>query len=255
MNMNRSFISKKCINDLYEKMKNLKGSVKDKLKVISNYFPGKVVFSTSFNIEDQLISHFILKNKISIKIFTLDTGRFFEETYKVWSDTKNFYGKPIIAYFPNQENLEKFVFHHGPNSFYNNIKNRIKCCYYRKVEPLKRALKGNFIWITGLRAEHSVERSNLNDLEWDNEHGVIKYHPLYHWKLGNIEKIVKNCKIPYNSLYDKGYPSIGCEPCTRSVKYGENHRSGRWWWEDHSTKKECGLHNDIIKKKSPDINL
>ncbi|WP_185864260.1 phosphoadenylyl-sulfate reductase [Blattabacterium cuenoti] len=245
--MHGKSLSKEYINDLYKKIEPLKNSIEEKLKIIYNLFPKKVVFSTSFNIEDQLISHFILKHKIPIKIFTLDTGRFFEETYKVWEDTNNFYETSIIAFFPNHNNIEKFLSCHGPNSFYNKKENRKKCCYLRKVEPLKKALKGNCVWITGLRSEHSIERSNLNELEWDDVHHLIKYHPLYHWKLKSIEKIIKKHRIPYNSLYDKGYPSIGCAPCTRSIKYGDNYRSGRWWWENNS-KKECGLHtrkNDV----------
>ncbi|WP_041936755.1 phosphoadenylyl-sulfate reductase [Blattabacterium sp. (Blattella germanica)] len=235
--------SQECLSDLSKEIKS--PSVEEKLKTLSNFFPGKIVFSTSFNIEDQLISHFILSNKIPIKIFTLDTGRFFEETYKVWENTNKFYGYSISAYYPDQEKLEEFLSKNGPNSFYNNVKNRIKCCFLRKVEPLKRALKGNFVWITGLRAEHSLDRKKLNYLEWDSKYHLIKYHPLYNWKLEVIEKMVKKHKVPYNPLYDKGFLSIGCAPCTRSVKCGESYRSGRWWWEDDSIKKECGLH---IKK-------
>ncbi|WP_185865799.1 phosphoadenylyl-sulfate reductase [Blattabacterium cuenoti] len=239
-NMKWKVSSQECLSDLSKEIKST--SVEDKLRTLSNFFPGKIVFSTSFNIEDQLISHFILSNKIPIKIFTLDTGRLFEETYKVWKDTNKFYGYSISAYSPNQDSLEKFLSENGPNSFYDNVKNRVKCCFLRKVEPLKRALKGNFVWVTGLRAEHSVERKKLNYLEWDSKYHLIKYHPLYDWKLESIEKMVKKYKIPYNPLYDKGFLSIGCSPCTRSVKFGESYRSGRWWWEDDTIKKECGLH-------------
>jgi 3''-phosphoadenosine 5''-phosphosulfate sulfotransferase (PAPS reductase)/FAD synthetase and related enzymes len=234
--------SKECIPDLSKKIKLNSVSVEDKLRTLYNFFPGKIVFSTSFNIEDQLIAHFILSNKIPIKIFTLDTGRFFEETYKVWDKTNKFYGYSISAYYPNQEKLEKFLSKNGPNSFYENIEKRIKCCFIRKVDPLKRALQGNFVWITGLRAEHSTDRNKLNYLEWDSKHNLIKFHPLYDWKLENIEKKVKKYKIPYNPLYNEGFLSIGCAPCTRSVRCGESYRSGRWWWEDNSMKKECGLH-------------
>ncbi|AWU43707.1 phosphoadenylyl-sulfate reductase [Blattabacterium sp. (Cryptocercus kyebangensis)] len=238
---------KKYLSDLSKKIRS--SFIEEKLRTLSEIFSGKIVFSTSFNIEDQLISHFILDRKIPIKIFTLDTGRIFKETYKVWSDTNKFYNHSISAYFPDPNRLEKFLSEKGPNSFYENVKNRTKCCFLRKVEPLKRALKGNLIWITGLRSEHSIERKELNDLEWDANYNLIKYHPLFDWNLKKIEKIIKKYNIPYNHLYNKGYLSIGCAPCTRSVKYGENYRSGRWWWESNSVKKECGLHFKNLESK------
>lgn len=232
--------SEKCLSDIDKKIESY--SIEEKLKILSEIFPGRIVFSTSFNIEDQLISHFILNEKILIKIFTLDTGRIFKETYQVWSDTNKFYNYSISAYYPNTKRLENFLSEKGPNSFYENVQNRMKCCFLRKIEPLRRALQGNAIWITGLRSEHSLERKNLNFLEWDSNYQLIKYHPLFNWKSDKIRKLIKKYNIPYNHLYNKGYLSIGCAPCTRSVKNGESYRSGRWWWEENSVKKECGLH-------------
>ncbi|MDR1804829.1 MAG: phosphoadenylyl-sulfate reductase [Flavobacteriales bacterium] len=245
MGMNKN---EKCINisDLSRRIES--SSIEEKLRNLSEIFPGETVFSTSFNIEDQLISHFILHENIPIKIFTLDTGRIFEETYKVWSDTNKFYNYSITAYYPDTNKLEKFLSKKGPNSFYASVQDRMKCCFLRKVEPLRRALKGNSVWITGLRSEHSMERKNLNHLEWDDSNQLIKFHPLLDWKLEKIEKIIKKYNIPYNHLYNKGYFSIGCAPCTRSVKHGENYRSGRWYWENDSVKKECGLHLKKNKK-------
>ncbi|WP_238784563.1 elongation factor 1-alpha C-terminal domain-related protein [Blattabacterium cuenoti] len=192
--------SQECLSDLSKEIKS-SFSVEDKLRALSNFFTGKIVFSTILNIEDQLISHFILSNEISIKIFTLDTGRLFEETYKVWKDTNKFYEYSISAYYPNQDKLEDFLSKNGPNSFYDNVKNRIKCCFLRKVEPLKRALQGNFVWVTGLRAEHSVERKKLNDLEWDSKYHLIKYHPV---GLNDVDMIPISAKNGDN-VVDKSY--------------------------------------------------
>jgi phosphoadenosine phosphosulfate reductase len=204
-------------------------------------YPGQVIFSSSFGIEDQVISHIILDNKIPVSIFTLDTGRLFAETYSVWSSTNERYAAKIKAYFPDRNLLEGFLDQKGPNAFYESVENRKSCCYIRKVEPLKRALAGNKIWITGLRAEHSPERQNLQAIEWDDGNGVIKFNPLLHWTTENTIDYIRKYNIPYNPLHDKGFVSIGCAPCTRAIRPGEDFRAGRWWWED-SSKKECGLH-------------
>ncbi len=221
------------------------------LSVLAKEYPGKVVFSTSFSFEDQVITHLILENKLPISIFTLDTGRLFAETYSVWNSTNEKYHTQIKAYYPNHHLLEDFIAEKGPNSFYESVANRKGCCYIRKVEPLKRALAGNEVWVTGLRAEHSPERKDLPMLEWDESNQIIKYHPLLHWTTEETKAYIKENHVPYNPLHDKGFVSIGCAPCTRAIKPGEDFRAGRWWWED-ADKKECGLHvhENIISEQA-----
>jgi phosphoadenosine phosphosulfate reductase len=211
------------------------------LRLLTEEWPGRVVFSTSFSIEDQVIAHQILSEGLPITIFTLDTGRLFPETYSLWSATNEKYLTHIKAYYPDRSLLEPFLEEKGPNSFYSSVENRKACCHIRKVEPLRRALQGNAVWITGLRAEHSPERRDLSPVEWDAANGVIKYHPLLHWDGRSVRDYIEKWDVPYNSLHDKGFVSIGCAPCTRAIKPGEDFRAGRWWWED-SSKKECGLH-------------
>jgi len=216
-------------------------SVDELFGFLAKEFPGEVTFSTSFSYEDQVITHKILSNRLPIKIFTLDTGRLFPETYSVWTATNEKYNTHIKAYYPDHALLEEFIAEKGPNSFYESVENRKQCCFIRKVDPLKKALKNNKIWITGLRAEHSPDRQNLAQVEWDEGNEIIKYHPLLHWTTDEVKESINQYKIPYNPLHDKGFVSIGCAPCTRAIKAGEDFRAGRWWWEDNS-KKECGLH-------------
>lgn len=211
------------------------------LSDLSVQFPGQVTFSTSFSFEDQVITHKILSNQLPISIFTLDTGRLFAETYSVWNSTNERYNTRIKAYYPDNNLLEPFVEEKGPNSFYESVENRKDCCFIRKVEPLKRALKGNSVWITGLRAEHSANRHDMPQVEWDESNHIIKYHPILHWTTEEVKAYINENNIPYNILHDRGFVSIGCAPCTRAIKPGEDFRAGRWWWEDNS-KKECGLH-------------
>ncbi|HSU50969.1 MAG TPA: phosphoadenylyl-sulfate reductase [Segetibacter sp.] len=216
-------------------------SIPEMLQHLTETFPEKVTFSTSFSFEDQAISHNILHNELPIKIFTLDTGRLFPETYSVWSATNERYNTNIKAMYPNNELLEKLVTERGPNSFYESPQNRIDCCHVRKVEPLRRALAGNSVWITGLRAEHSSNRQDMPMVEYDATNDIIKYHPLLHWSTEDVRNYINEFNIPYNILHDRGFVSIGCAPCTRAIRPGEDFRAGRWWWED-SSKKECGLH-------------
>ncbi|MEH3115557.1 phosphoadenylyl-sulfate reductase [Pedobacter terrae] len=213
----------------------------DRLKFLADQYAGRIIFSTSFGWEDQVITHLIFANNIPIKVFTLETGRLFPETYYVWNRTLEIYDKPIHAYYPQNELLQDMVNAKGPNSFYESVENRKECCYIRKIEPLKRALKGNEIWITGIRADQSANREDMHDLEWDEGNQLIKFHPIFDWTLDDVEAYIKENNIVYNTLHDKGFPSIGCAPCTRAVQPGEDFRAGRWWWEDQS-KKECGLH-------------
>jgi phosphoadenosine phosphosulfate reductase len=216
-------------------------SITQSLLLLTNHFPGKVVFSSSFSSEDQVITDHILLNNIPVSIFTLDTGRLFAETYSVWNSTNEKYGTKIKAYYPDNSLLEVYINEKGPNAFYESIANRKNCCFIRKVEPLKRALEGNAVWVTGLRAEHSPERKDLALTEWDDNNKIIKYNPLLHWSNKEVKEYINKNNVPYNILHDKGFVSIGCAPCTRAIKPGEDFRAGRWWWED-AEKKECGLH-------------
>lgn len=216
-------------------------SITEKLRYLTEVYKGNVIFTTSFGYEDQVITDFIFKNNFPVEVVTLDTGRMFEETYKVYRSTVEKYGKSITAYFPPADKVEKLLKEKGPFSFYESLENRKECCYIRKVIPLKRTLKGNEIWITGLRAAQSENRSGLTEFEWDEGNQIIKYNPLLEWSLDEVREYVRENNVPYNVLHDRGFVSIGCEPCTRAIKPGENFRAGRWWWEQNSGK-ECGLH-------------
>ncbi|GAA4457498.1 phosphoadenylyl-sulfate reductase [Nibrella saemangeumensis] len=213
----------------------------ESLRTLAELFPGQVVFSTSLGYEDQVLTDLIAKNNIPIRIFTLDTGRLFGETYSVWQKTNNHYGIRIETYFPKQEAVESMVTEKGPFSFYESVENRKECCGIRKVEPLNRALAGNKIWITGIRAEQSNNRQGMTQLEWDGSHNLFKFHPLMDWSFEQVKEYVNVNHVPYNPLHDRGFVSIGCASCTRAIREGEDFRAGRWWWEDNS-KKECGLH-------------
>ncbi|WP_028296097.1 phosphoadenylyl-sulfate reductase [Olivibacter sitiensis] len=213
----------------------------ESLSYLAERFSDQIVFSTSFGWEDQIITHLIFSNDIPIKVFTLETGRLFPETYYVWNRTLEIYGKPLYAYYPDRTALEEMVNKKGPSSFYESVENRKECCHIRKIEPLKRALKGNQCWVTGIRMEQSANRGQMHHLEWDEGNDLIKFHPIFDWTLDEVKQFVKKHNIVYNALHDKGFPSIGCAPCTRAVREGEDFRAGRWWWEDQS-KKECGLH-------------
>lgn len=222
-------------------------NVVESIANIASAHPDKVVFSSSFSWEDQIISHLIFKNNIPVKVFTLDTGRLFSETYTTWSNTVDRYQKKIEAYYPNEISLQEFVSSKGPNSFYDSVENRKQCCFIRKVEPLQRALKGNEVWITGIRAAHSNGRSDMPMIEYDGSNNIVKFHPLMHWTTEEVTDFIKAEGIPYNPLHDKGFVSIGCKPCTRAINPGDDFRAGRWWWED-SSKKECGLHVHVENK-------
>jgi len=216
-------------------------TVVESLIELVSVFPGKVVFTTSFGMEDQVITHIIFRNMIPVEVVTLDTGRLFPETYKVFSETIIKYKKKINVCFPDHEDVEKMVTEKGPLSFYESKENRLECCRLRKLVPLKRALNGKSCWITGIRSAQSDNRSLLTNPEYDAEKQIIKYHPLFDWSHHDIETFIKENDVPYNSLHDKGFLSIGCEPCTRAIIQGQDYRSGRWWWESDGPK-ECGCH-------------
>ncbi len=208
--------------------------------VLKNYSE-KAVFTSSMSIEDQVITHLIAGINKNTNIITLDTGRMFYEFYDLIEETENRYNIKITIYFPDFKKVEEMVNTRGINLFYNNIENRKYCCNIRKIEPLKRSLANKEVWITGLRNEQSSTRKNLNTIEWDDSNNIIKVNPLLYWNTKEVWDYIRNNQIPYNPLHDKGYPSIGCQPCTRAIKPGEDVRAGRWWWENPETK-ECGLH-------------
>lgn len=210
------------------------------LEWIDKHFDGAVTFSTSFGQEDQVITDMIASRQLGVDIFTLDTGRLFNETIDVWQRTEDRYKLRIKSFYPDTSSVETLVNKNGINGFYNSTDNRKQCCYVRKVEPLKRALQGYQLWITGLRAEQSADRSDVQLLEWDEANKVIKYNPLISWSYDQVRGYLHSKEIPYNILHNMGYVSIGCAPCTRAIAVGEEPRAGRWWWE--SEHKECGLH-------------
>ncbi len=214
----------------------------ENLQNLASAYKSEIVFTTSFGYEDQVITHMIFANNLPIEVVTLDTGRLFKETYKVFSQTLDFYKKEIKVFFPKHDAVEKMVSAKGPFSFYESVENRKECCNIRKVEPLNRALAGKKCWVTGIRADQSENRHDMDFFEEDAQRGIIKYNPLLNWSLEEVIYYIKNNNIPYNILHDQQFVSIGCEPCTRAIKPGEDFRAGRWWWE-HNSKKECGLHS------------
>ena len=211
------------------------------LAFFASAFKDKIVFSTSFGAEDQVLTDMISRLKLGIELFTLDTGRIFQETYDLFDITEKKYNLKIRIYFPEAKEVENMVAAKGINLFYESMENRKECCNIRKIEPLQRALSGNRVWITGLRKEQSVTRNKAEMIEWDENFQIIKLNPIIEWNETQVWAYIKEHRIPYNELHDKGYPSIGCQPCTRAVQQGENVRTGRWWWELPEFK-ECGLH-------------
>lgn len=226
------------VDSLLEKTKGF--SIEETLSFLANEYKDKVVFSTSFGQEDQVITALIAKNNLPIKIFTLDTGRLFQETYDVFHKTVKKYKVAIHTYFPEASQVENLLNTKGPNSFYESVENRKECCFIRKVVPLTKALKGNSVWITGLRAEQSENRHDMQLFEYDEKFEIIKFNPLLKWSLEEVQKYIDDNNVPQNSLHKKGFVSIGCAPCTRAIAPGEDIRAGRWSWE--SSHKECGLH-------------
>ena len=221
----------------------------DGLKLISEWFPGKVVFSSSLGQEDQVLTDVIFKNNLPVTIFTIDTGRLFNETYELLDRTNARYKKNIKVYFPEAADVEEFVVNKGINSFYESVDNRKECCNIRKVKPLNRALKGAEVWITGLRAEQSNNRHDMPMIEWSEEKKLYKFNPLIRWTYAEMMDYINKFNVPYNRLHDNGFISIGCAPCTRAIEPGEDARAGRWWWE--TSQKECGLHETKIVPSTP----
>jgi phosphoadenosine phosphosulfate reductase len=211
------------------------------LDYMYNSFNGKIGFSTSMGLEDQVITHMLTSISKSPYIFTLDTGRLFPETYDLIDLTSKKYDITINVFFPNAERVQEMVNSKGVNLFYDSIENRQLCCFVRKLEPLKRAFSGLDAWISGIRKGQSSTRKDMKTIEWDTKNEIIKVNPLINWTESQVKEYINQHQVPYNKLHDKGFPSIGCQPCTRAVLEGEDIRAGRWWWENPDTR-ECGLH-------------
>lgn len=218
---------------------------KDALQVLTWFlkeYKGRIALSSSMGAEDQVLTDMVMRIDPEVKIFTLDTGRLFYETYELIERTSLRYKKNIEIYFPSPAEVERMVTEKGINLFYQSIENRKECCRVRKIEPLKRAFNGLEVWICGLRRNQSATRTENQMVEWDEANGLIKLNPLIDWSEQEVWEYIKANGVPYNPLHDKGFPSIGCQPCTRAIEPGEDVRAGRWWWENPETK-ECGLHN------------
>jgi phosphoadenosine phosphosulfate reductase len=216
-------------------------SVPGRLAALAATVPGRLVFTTSFGLEDQLISHFIFAGELPIEVATLDTGRLFPSTYKLWQETEERYGVRIRSFHPDAEAVSAMVRDAGINGFYHSKEARLACCEVRKVEPIGRALAGAAAWVTGLRADQSGERSAIGLAGWDAERALIKFAPLFDWTRADTAAACEALGVPVNPLHAQGFLSIGCEPCTRALKPGEPERAGRWWWETDEAR-ECGLH-------------
>ncbi|MBN1988757.1 MAG: phosphoadenylyl-sulfate reductase [Bacteroidales bacterium] len=205
-------------------------------------YKGKIALSSSLGAEDQVLTDMVARIDKDVKIFTLDTGRLFYETYDLIEKTSLRYKIKMAIYFPNPSRVEEMVNKKGINLFYESVENRKECCHIRKIEPLRRAFADLDVWICGLRRDQSVTRHSNQLVEWDEANGLIKLNPLIEWAEQQVWDYIKTNGVPYNVLHDKGFPSIGCQPCTRAVMPGEDVRAGRWWWENPESK-ECGLHN------------
>ncbi|WLR93536.1 phosphoadenylyl-sulfate reductase [Shinella zoogloeoides] len=202
---------------------------------------GRVVFTTSLGIEDQVITAAIGTGRLSIDVVTLETGRLFKETVELIDETEGQYGITITRYAPVQDDIDAYAATYGLNGFYESVEARHACCGVRKLKPLARALEGASFWITGLRRGQSGNRADTPFAEYDAERNLIKINPLADWDIARIKAYVTENAVPVNAMHNRGYPSIGCEPCTRAIKPGEPERAGRWWWENDE-KRECGLH-------------
>ncbi len=204
-------------------------------------FAGEVTIASSLGAEDQVLVHMLSVLGLPIEVFTLDTGRLFNESYDLMARNERELGVPVRPYFPDAAAVEEMVGEHGINLFYESVELRKRCCHVRKVEPLRRALAGRRAWVTGLRRSQSVTRSSLETVEWDEQNRLYKLNPLAEWSDDEVWEYVRAHEVPYNQLHDRGFPSIGCAPCTRAVAPGADPRSGRWWWE-RPEQRECGLH-------------
>lgn len=224
-----------------------------RIRTLRKTISGKLVFTTSFGLEDQALTHAIVESGADIAFATLDTCRLFPETYALWSKTEERYGLRITAYAPRHEALENYIAEAGINGFFHSIEARKACCKVRKVEPLGRALKGASGWITGLRADQSAARGDVRFVEENPDYGLLKLNLLADWPREAVQAYAKSHGVPISPLHGQGFLSIGCAPCTRAIEPGEPERAGRWWWEDE-TKKECGLHVGLDGRLPPTVS-
>lgn len=227
-----------------------KSSPEEVLAFFLQEYGQRIALSSSMGAEDQVLTHMVCAINPAARIFTLDTGRLFPETYDLIDATNKFFNIRIEVFFPESRSVEQMVAKKGINLFYDSIENRKECCHIRKLEPLKRAFENLDVWICGLRKDQSITRFYSKLIEWDEANGLIKLNPLINWTEKQVWAYIREYHIPYNVLHDKGFPSIGCQPCTRAVNPGEDIRGGRWWWEQPE-QKECGLHEhkSIINKQ------
>lgn len=245
-------------------MSGIFNTLKDELKTASAEevlarvlpeFGSKIILASSLGAEDQVLTYMAFRIDPKVRIFVLDTGRLHQETYDVMAETRSKLGVTYEVYFPDTKAVEEMVNAKGINLFYDAVENRKMCCGVRKVAPLKRALSTADAWITGLRRSQSVTRAALETVEWDDGFDMLKVNPLAAWSEDDVWDYIKSNKVPYNALHDKGFPSIGCAPCTRAVAPGEDVRAGRWWWEDPANK-ECGLHvvdGKLVRKQNNEV--
>jgi phosphoadenosine phosphosulfate reductase len=203
--------------------------------------------ASSFGAEDMLLLDLIARDGLSIEIFTLDTGRLPLETHDLIAKVRKHYGIAVKKYSPWPESVDAYVEQNGLDGFYESVEARKACCNLRKIEPLRRALAGKRSWITGLRRDQAESRADVTETALDPVHGLWKFSPLADWTETDVWDYLRAHRVPYNALHDRGYPSIGCEPCTRAIKPGEHPRAGRWWWEQEGARKECGLHEIPVK--------
>jgi phosphoadenosine phosphosulfate reductase len=210
------------------------------ISYLAGLFPGQVAFSSSLGPEDQVLTDIIARNEIPVRIFTLDTGRLFAETYELLDRTRARYKMPLEVWFPRAEAVQQLMTEKGATSFYESVENRVECCHIRKVEPLDRALKDVRVWITGIRGDQSENRHQMVLVEWAEKRRLFKFNPLLDWTADDVWTYIREHQVPVNPLHAQGFVSIGCAPCTRAIEPGEPERAGRWWWEQ--SKKECGLH-------------
>jgi phosphoadenosine phosphosulfate reductase len=213
----------------------------ERVALLRERVPGRIVFTTGFGLEGQAIAHAIFSQALDIEVVTLDTGRLFPETFDVWAATERRYAVRIVAIAPNDDDVKTLVARQGVDGFRDSVGARLECCAMRKVAPLARALNGADAWIAGIRADQSSNRAHLGAISFDKQRELIKAYPLFDWTRDRVLAFVRAHDVPYNALHDRGFPSIGCAPCTRAVAPGEPERAGRWWWEQ-AAHKECGLH-------------
>jgi len=226
---------------------------RDILQWAARQFPGKIVLASALGPEAQILTHLIARSRIDIPVFTIDTGRLFNETHDLIHRTNQTYHMKIKVFSPDALDVEDMVNAHGPNLFLENRDLRKRCCVFRKVMPLQRALAPYETWITGMRREQSVTRAAARVIDWDEQHQRIKLNPLVHWTADQIWDFIRSNNVPHSTLHEMGFPSIGCAPCTRAVETGEDPRSGRWWWEEPE-QRECGIHiieGRIVRQREP----